>query len=242
VKRPDGTPVGISVAVPCILSFGAGQSQMWGDLVEHSYGLDECRRWYALRPPRCTPADIWERAKAKGAPADAVAHLHLGARYRSPYDPVDDTDEPDRPERGVWTLEIERDTGGDFRFETPDDCGQGPPTPAERAVLTEIEKVTPALLKCAERAAGRHDSVEAFEQLWRLERAGNRSTIAFADPGVDIEGMFSGDLDGMREAWATCADGVAPRIALPPELPAVRLLLRVEPAAAKVTVSPPPFD
>jgi hypothetical protein len=194
-----------------------------------------------MRAPRCTPAEIWERAKAEGAPADAVAHLHLGARYRSPYDPVDTSDEPDRPERGIWDFEIERDTGGNFRFETPDNCGQGPPTPAERAVVNEVKKVTVALLKCADRAAGKHDSVVAFEQIWRLERAGSHSKIVFADPGVDIEGIFSGDLDGIRESWATCADGIAPRITLPAELPAVRLILYVD-RKGTVTVSPPPFD
>jgi hypothetical protein len=242
VKRPDGTPAGITVSVPCILSFSAGSSQMYGDIVEHTYGLGECRQWFALRPPRCTPAEIWDRAKAKGAPADAVAHLHLGARYRSAYDPVDTSDEPDHPERGIWSLEIDSDTGKDFRFETPDNCGEAPPTPAERAVFDEIKKVTTALLACANRAAGKHDSVVAFEQIWRLARDGNRSKIVFTDPGVDIEGIFSGNLDGIRESWATCADAIAPRIKLPEELPAVRLILYVDRGASSVTVSPPPFD
>ncbi|HUQ03731.1 MAG TPA: hypothetical protein VM261_14640 [Kofleriaceae bacterium] len=241
VKRPEGTPAGITVSVPCILSFSAGASNMYGDVVEHSWELGDCWRWFAVRPPRCTPAEIWERAKAKGAPAGAVAHLHFGARYRSPYDPVDSADEVDRPERGTWRLEIENDSGNDFRLETPDDCGQTAPTAAERAVLTSIKKVTPALVRCAERSRGKHDSVEAFEQVWRLTRAGGTSKIAYSDPGVDIEGMFSGDLDGVRAAWADCADALAPRIALPAELPEVRLILRVE-TAGTVTVSPPPFD
>ena len=242
VKRPEGTPAGITVSVPCILSFSAGAGNMYGDVTEHSWGLADCWRWFAVRPPRCTPAEIWERAKAKGAPVDAVAHLHFGARYRSPYDPVDSADEVDRPERGMWDLEIENDSGNDFRLETPDDCGQAPPTAAERAVLASIKKVTPALVRCAERSRGKHDAVEAFEQVWRLTRDGGRSKIAFSDPGVDIEGTFSGDLDGVRAAWADCADAIAPKIALPAELPEVRLILRVTTAGGTVTVSPPPFD
>ncbi len=241
VKRPDGIPTGVRASVPCVLSFTAGASSMHGDVIERSYDLDDCRRWHALRPPRCTPSEIWERARAQGAPTDAVARLHLGARYRSPYDPVDPTDEADRPERGTWRLEIERDTGEDFRFETPDDCGQAPPSAVERAVMTAVERLKPALLACARRAAGKHDVIEAFEQTWRLQRDGARARVAFADPGVDIEGMFQGDLDEIRARWAACADAVAPRITLPASLPEVRLVLRVE-TGGRLTLAPPPFD
>jgi hypothetical protein len=237
VRRPDGTPAGISVSVPCVLAYSAGASMMHGDVIEHSYGLSECRQWFAVKPPRCTVAEIWQRALAAGAPADAVAHLHFAARYRSGYDPVDPADQPDRPERGVWTLDIERDDSRDFRYEGPDDCGQPPPTDAERAILASVDKLRPAFKKCVDHAAGKQPSIEAFEMIWRL----TPEKVLFSDPGIDVEGVFQGDLDGLRSAWADCADGLAHRIKIPDAAGEVRLVLRVE-RDGTLELQPPPFD
>ena len=63
--------------------------------------------------------------------------------------------------------------------------------------------------------------------------------VLFSDPGIDVEGIFQGDLDGLRAAWADCADGLAHRIKVPAG--EVRLVLRVE-RDGRLELQPPPFD
>jgi hypothetical protein len=171
-----------------------------------------------------------------------VARMRYAGRYQSGSDAVDAADELDRPERGRWTVVIDRDDGPDFRFEAADDCGQGPPTLDERAVLIALDRVARPLRQCFEQAVAGERSIEALEMIWRLTiDARGTTTIAFADPGVDIEGLFQGDLDRIRARWATCADGIARRLRLPPALHEVRIELRVE-HGGELKITPPPFD
>lgn len=175
--------------MPCVLSFTAGASNLDGVVVERSYELHDCRRWYALRPPRCTPAEIWERAKAQGAPAEAAARLHLGARYRSSYDPVDPSDEADRPERGIWRLEIERVTGKDFRVETPDDCGQPPPSAAEGAVMGlfqgDLDGIRARWAACADAIAPRISLPASLPEVRLVLRVEAGGTLTLSPPPFD---------------------------------------------------------
>jgi hypothetical protein len=175
-------------------------------------------------------------------PADAVARVRFAGRYQSGDDPVDEADDFDRPERGRWSVTVERDGADDLRASFADDCRQGPPTADERAVLTALKKATPALDRCFTLAASGQLAVEALEMIWRLAiDARGAATVAFADPGVDLEGMFQGDLDGIRVRWAVCAKGVTRTMKLPPALREVRLALRME-RGGKLVVEPPPFD
>lgn len=241
-QRPADVPVGVAIDYPCQLSFDVDQDVDAPDARPGRTSLEHCRMHHAVRPPRCTAAEVWERAATAGAPADAVARLRYAGRYRSGYDPVDPSDEVDVPERGRWTVSIERDGAPDFRHDVVDDCGQAPPSADERAVLAALKKATPALARCFAKAAGRERSVEALEMIWRLAIDGRGAvTIAFEDPGVDLEGVFQGDLDGIRAAWAACADGVAGKLKLPAALREVRLDLRMQ-QTGELVVSPPPFE
>lgn len=241
-RRPADVPVGLPASVPCLIGFDVDQDVDEPDARITRTDVDRCRIHHAVRPPRCTAAEVWTRAVAGGVPVDAVARVRYAGRYRSGYDPVDPTDAFDRPERGRWSVTVERDGADDVRVELIDDCGQGPPTADERAVLTALERARPALRRCFDRAVGTERSVEALEVIWRLARdRRGATTVAFADPGVDIEGVFDGDLDAIRARWATCADGVARGLRLPATSPEVRLELRLA-ASGALTITPPPFD
>ena len=242
MQRPAGVPVGVAVDLPCLIEVSIDKDADDPDARLSRNPLRICTQHHAVRPPRCTVAQIWDRAVAKGAPVDAVARMRYAGRYQSGYDPVDASDEVDRPERGRWAVTVERDGAPDIRLDTADDCGQGPPSADERAVLTALKKAHPALQRCFDKAAGGERSIEALEAIWRLTIDGRGAvTLAFADPGVDIEGVFQGDLDAIRSSWATCADGVARSLRLPAALREIRLELRFE-QGGKMVVAPPPYD
>lgn len=238
--RPADVPDGVSVDVPCQRWFSVDAALDDTAATEHRYDVTECRRRVAVRPPRCTLAEVWERAVAAGLPPNAVASLGFSSRYRSPYDPIDPADDPDRPERGRWTLGVERDGADDVRVELHDTCGHTP-TADEQAVAAAFDRARPRLLRCHATGAAGHAAVQAFEQIWRLTvDARGRATVTFSDPGVDIEGMFSGDLDAYRTRFAACAAAVVTTLKLPATLPALRLELRVE--KARLVLSPPPYE
>lgn len=240
--RPPDVPVGIEVEYPCLVGFDLARDTARLDPRAMRYPLRLCRMHHAVRPPRCTLEQVWSRAAARGVPAEAVARVRYAGRYHSGYDPVDLADDFDEPERGRWTVEVEREGAGDLRVEVIDDCGQGPPTADEKAVLAALKKATPALDRCFTTAAAGHDAVEAFELVWRLAvDARGAATLTFADPGVDLEGTFSGDLGAVRARWATCSAKVGRGLRLPPGLPALRLELRLE-RGGTLVVAPPPFD
>lgn len=238
--RPADTPEGIAVSVPCQRWFSVDAGLKDATASTHSYDLADCRRRVAVRPPACTLDEVWRRAVAAGIPPAAVASLGFGSRYRSPYDPVDPADDPDRPERGRWTVEVERDGADDLRVTLPDTCGHTP-SADEQAVTAAFTRAAPRFRRCYTTGAAGHAAVQAFEQIWRLAvDARGRATVTYSDPGVDIEGLFSGDLDAYRSRFATCAAAIVPTLALPPSLRELRVELRVD--RDQLTVSPPPFD
>jgi hypothetical protein len=239
-SHPD-VPVGIRAEARCMVSFSVQRRlDVAAYVTGHSRG--DCRRSHLVAPPACTFADVWKRALAAGAPAGAVATIHLAARYRSPYDPPDPADEPDTVERGLWQLRIERDDGPNVRFDTWDDCGATPPTAEEKRVAAAVAGLRPALRACFAKAAGRHDSVEAFELVWRLgvDRTGSTS-VTYTDTGVDIEGFFQGSLGQVRTRFADCARPAFTRLRLPPALGAVRLVIRIE-RDGRPQLAPPPYQ
>ncbi len=238
--RPADVPDGVTVDVPCQRWFSVDATLDDTTASEHRYDVTECRRRVAVRPPRCTLAEVWERAVAAGIPPGAVASLGFQSRYRSPYDPIDPADDPDRPERGRWSVEVEREGGDDLRVVLHDICGHTP-TADEQAVAAAFERARPRLLRCYATGASGHPAVQAFEQIWRLTvDARGRATITFSDPGVDIEGMFSGDLDAYRTRFAACAAAVLPTLKLPATRSSLRLELRVE--KDRLILSPPPYE
>lgn len=242
VKRPDDVPAGVDFEVPCLLSFTVDRELRSFTPTEHRWDLAHCHMHHAVRPPRCTVAEVRERALAAGLPADAVWRLRFGGRYRSGYDPIDPEERPDDVERGRWSVSVQGDDGHDRRFETRDDCGDPPPTADERAVLAALDRARPALRRCFTGAVGSHASIEALELIWRLTiDARGAVTIVFDDPGVDIEGMFQGDLGAVRSSWSTCANAAARKLRLPAALGEVRLELRLARDGALV-VEPPPFE
>lgn len=239
--RPPDLPVGVATDYPCIIAFDVDAQAADPDARPSRYDLRHCRTHHAVRPPRCTMADVWTRALAAGIPAGAVARVRFAGRYQSGYDPVDEADDFDVPERGRWTVSVERDGADDLRAELADDCGQAAPTADDKAVLAALKKATVALDRCFAQAASGQPAVEALEMIWRLKAdARGAVDVAFADPGVDLEGIFQGDLDGIRVRWAVCAARVARAMKLPPSRE-VRLSLRME-RGGKLVVEPPPFD
>ena len=238
-SRPD-LPVGIRTEARCMVNFSVRRRPDAAAYVT-GHSRDDCRRSHLVAPPACTFADVWKRALAAGAPAGAVATIRLAARHRSPYDPPDPADEPDTGERGLWQLRIDRDDGPDVRFDTWDDCGAEPPTAEEKQVAAAVAGLRPALRACFATAAGRHESVEAFELVWRLgfDRAG-KTTVTYADTGVDIEGFFQGSLGQVRTRFADCARPAFARLRLPPALGTVRLVMRIE-RDGRPQLAPPPY-
>ena len=238
-NRPD-LPIGIRTEARCMVAFSVRRTlEVSAHVTGHS--REDCRRSHLVAPPACTFADVWQRARAAGAPAGAVATLRFAARHRSPYDPPDPGDEPDSAERGLWQLRIDRDDGPDFRFDTWDVCGAEPPTAEEKRVAAAVSGLRPALRACFASAASRHESVEAFELVWRLaiDRAG-MTTVTYADTGVDIEGVFQGSLGQVRTRFADCARPAFTRLRLPPALGSVRLVMRVE-RDGRPQLAPPPY-
>lgn len=238
-SRPD-VPIGIRTEARCMVDYSVRQ-RLEASAKTTARAREDCRRSQLLAPPACGFADVWARARAAGAPAGAVATVRLAARHRSAYDPTDPADEPDAPERGVWQLRIDRDDGPDVRFETWDDCGAAPPSAEETRVAAAVAGLRPALRACFASAAGRHDSVEAFELVWRLsiDRAG-KTTVSYARTGVDIEGFFQGSLGQVRTRFDECARPVLARLRLPPALGSVRLVARVE-RDGRPQLAPPPY-
>jgi hypothetical protein len=239
-SRPD-LPIGIKTRARCVVQFSVRHELDQGTASVSESPREDCRRQHLVAPPACTFADVWQRAHAAGAPAGAVATIRFASRYRSAYDDPDPADEPDTPERGLWQLRIDRDDGPDVRFDTWDDCGAAPPSAEEKQVAAAVAGLRPALRACFASAAGRQQSVAAFELVWRLgiDPAG-RATVSYADTGVHIEGLFQGSLGQVRTAFADCARLAFTRVRLPPALGSVRLVVRVE-RDGRTQLAPPPY-
>jgi hypothetical protein len=233
-SRPD-LPIGIRTRARCMVQFSVRHDIDRGIASVSESPREECRCQHLVAPPACTFADVWQRARAAGAPAGAVATVRFGSRYRSPYD------EPDTAERGVWHLRVDRDDGPDVRFETWDDCGTAPPSAEEKQVAAAVAGLRPALRACFASAAARQQSVAAFELVWRLgrDRTG-RTTVSYAHTGVQIEGLFQGSLGQVRTVFSDCARPAFTRLRLPPALGSVRLVLRVE-RDGRPQLAPPPY-
>lgn len=240
--RPADVPAGVEVDRACMLSFRVDADADEPDARVDRRPLRMCRNHHAVRPPRCTPATVWARAVAAGAPTDAVARMRYAGRYQSAYDPIDTADEVDHPTRGEWTVSIDGGDAKDFRFTMWDDCGDPATTAADIAIMRAVEKARPALRRCFATAAPGERSIQALELVVRLDTdARGTPTLTHVDPGVDLEGMFSGDLDAIRVRWRDCATAAVARWKLPPSLTSRRLSLRLE-STGVLALAPPPFE
>ena len=241
-ERPADVPAGVQTDRPCLLSFRVDADADEPDARVDRRPLRMCHMHHAVRPPRCTPAAVWDRAVAAGAPANAVARVRYAGRYQSGYDPIDPGDEVDHPTRGEWRVSIDGGDDKDFAFTMWDDCGDPAPTAADAAIVRAVEKARPALRRCFATAAPGERSIQALELIVRLDTdARGTPTLTHVDPGVDIEGMFSGDLGAIRVRWRDCTTAAITRWRLPPSLTGRRLSLRLE-ATGVLALAPPPFE
>jgi hypothetical protein len=195
----------VATSVPCRLSVHTTAERPAREADVRTSSPAHCRV-ALIDPPACSPADIWKRAIADGAPADAVARLMLRAPQRRPGDPPPDQD-VDSLTRGTWTFSIDTDDGSKgFHRRYPDDCGLPPPPPLPPARERALLALAKPLAACYRKAAGEHASVEAFDLRWELtvDDKGRLTHIAMHH-GVDIEGLFQGSLGSVRDQFTRCA-------------------------------------
>ncbi len=243
-RRPADLPTGINKDLPCLTNLYVRPAMDDSEVNLDSRRLDECRRLHLARTPACSFADVWKRAvDAKAAPADAVAFVRFSPRHRSVYDPPDPSDEADVLERALWSLQVERDDGPDYRFETWDDCGASPPTAVEKKIAAAVTGMQPALRRCFAVAADKHPAVEAFETVWRVVvDAGGKVSPKYQLTGVDLEGMFQGSLGLVRTTFHECAGAALERLRLPAAAAGeLRIIGRVTRDGA-IRLAPPPYE
>lgn len=210
-RPPEGTPLGVDVRVRCKLHVNISPTTTYEPSLSED-SISQCRD-AILREPRCTPAEIWARAIAEGAPKEAVADL----RYHADWDQRDRGD-PDTPRRGVWSLHIDDPVGDkDFSEDYPDDCGEEPRRPGAGAAtgapiaqspeaLKVLERLKPILRGCFMGATKEHPEIEAVEVAWRLDlddRGQPHHVRSITE--MDVEGLFQGNMTAIDRDFERCA-------------------------------------
>ncbi len=66
-------PKGASAEIPCSVTVSVYRSGYW----QRHENARECRKMSRAGYPRCSPKQVWDKAKAIGAPSDAVANLQF---------------------------------------------------------------------------------------------------------------------------------------------------------------------
>jgi hypothetical protein len=223
-RPPPGTPAGVSdlrLSCEAQVNFGPGHEHAPS---VHESSARECRE-PLVTPPRCTLAEVWQRARGRGAPAGAVATINYG-RDR-------DTGEPDAPVAGEWSFMIAGDEPRQgFHARLADDCGAPPPPAAAAAPADdEVLPVDPAawrvvaarhatLHACLKKAVAPHPAIEAVDFVAHFTvAAGGKVERVTIHPAMDVEGLFVGDMAKVEGEFARCAGKPLALVRLPPAAP-----------------------
>jgi hypothetical protein len=228
-RRPDGTPQGVDVRVPCQIQVNVSARDPLGRAHQSERASDDCVEPLLIVPPRCSVAAVWARAKKAGAPGDAVADLQFDAPSTAHPSHTKRFDRLDEPVVGEWRVSIpaSRDREGFFeRF--ADDCGVAP-AEAPPALAKALDRARPTLRSCFNQATVGHPEIQAADIVLSVEvgeRGVDRSSL---DATMDVEGLFAGNMSEIRRGYGRCALRAIGKV-LPQGLPtgAHRVDLRLE--------------